>query len=184
MTEDNKVKEPKVEEVKVETPNTTVVETDKLEKMITQFNDMALEIKEIKAKQNAGQDLDKPKERGNNRVFLKVLRDVDNKPHIITSWKSSEHNRLVYSPNDANVVVGEILKSKYYSSIDGFESDDVDQVYFTRSGELVHGEVVKKEGNVDFIKLDKLSDNAGEDTKELFNSIKDIVKVEISFVNP
>jgi len=179
-------KEEPAEEIKVETPKPEgiFVDSKKLDKMVGDFNEMALKVKSMEEQMHAGENLDKPKERGNNRVFLKIIRDVDNKPHIITSSKSSFNNRLVYSPTNANVVVGEILQAEYYSSIDDWSSGKVDQVYFTRSGELVYGEVIKKEGNVDHIKLDKLSDNAGEDTRELLRSIKEPVKVEISFVNP
>lgn len=119
---------------------------------------------------------------GNPVAYLKVL---DGKPVI--SWKS-EKSQILYNPSNPEVAVGEILKAKYFFT-DGTDSGPIDQVLFTRVGDMVRGEVLEglkglkdpdlKEVTLHFTELVTTDD----DLKEKFILPSDL-KINKNFLNP
>lgn len=151
------------------------VKQSSLDKILKKLEDQEEEIQTLrdavggsKIEQAEG----KKKKKSEPRYFLKVMKDEDDKDHLVIGWQMSPDNRLIFHPNNPNVPVGEVVQAKF-TMLDELVTDYIDYSKFTRINHLAYGTKVKEddEGYL-YLKMD--------DPKWG----KELVKVHVSFVNP
>lgn len=168
-----------------EKPKTVVVPAEQLQQLIDSVGKQAEEIKTLREAVNQNrlsevEDKKKPKELP--KAFLKVYNGK-----IITGWRAGA-NKLVYSPTNPNLVIGEVLQTvlKY---IDGSESDAINQQDMTRTEDRVWVRVQSAEDlmneNVKTVKVkaEKL-ETANEELKMSFQIPSEVFEIEKKFLNP
>jgi hypothetical protein len=108
------------------------------------------------------------------KIYLKAVQDAEGKRHLITGWKSSPDNKMIYSPTNPGTPIGEVVQAKYISQ-DGFETDWIDQVLFTRMSDYVYADVLEDDSATGLLKIKIVDDKdfAGQ-----------ILEVHKTFVNP
>jgi len=174
------------------------VEEDKLDKLITAFEDQKSIIKEqgeeieilkgavkknaLAASRESRKDPEYPK--CYLKVYAKqvtpeetddegnVTNEATYKNSLIVGWKSSPENKIVYNQS-TGMPVGEILKARYYLH-DGGDTGWIDQVQVTRINDLAFFNILSrdKDGYLTLRAVDL--DKWGEEE----------LKIHESFVNP
>lgn len=147
-----------------------LVDSAKLDAILDTVEDQNKKIERLQDKAGI---TDQPKAKAKPRVHLKAILDQDSKEHLIIGWKSSPDNRLVYSPSNPNVVVGEVLQAEY-TDLNDWKSGWIDQVRFTRSTLLYYAEVVSQEGNIMTLQFEP----------EGQKFMREAFQIDVAFVNP
>jgi len=174
--QDLKDEKKNLKKVEIDTSKQEVVDKSKLDavvKLIHNQNEEIAILKDAVSQGRLGLARDKRLKKGGRRVFLKVFTDKKGEEHLITGWKSSPENKIIYSET-TGMPVGEIIMAKYYFH-DGSDSGDIDQIRVTRIEKLAYADVEKEDNETGdfYLRMDD-TDKWG----------RDLIKVNKTFVNP
>lgn len=165
-------------------PKTVEVPVDQLQQLIDNQKKQAREIEILRESVNQGrlgEAEDKRKEKELPKAFLKVYSGK-----VVVGWKAGS-NKLVYSPTNANMVIGEVLQTtlKY---LDGTE-ETINQQELTRTEDRVWVRIQSLQDlmaeNVKAVKVKfERVETSNQDLKESLALPTEEVEIEKVYLNP
>lgn len=135
-------------------PGYVAVKQESLDEVIERLEDQQAEIDSLKTgMRESSIPVKGEKKKLFPRVHLKIWTEGDSRK-VITSWKSSKRNRIMYSES-SGMPMGEILKATYYFA-DGGDTGEIDQIMFTRLNDIAYGTVIEEypDRNTVLVKLE------------------------------